>query len=236
MMARRLMMGAKSGGADLLSGLSHYWKLDESSGNAIDAHGDVDLSEIGTLGYDSGVVYSAARESATFSNYLNDTSQEITFSNRSFTVNFWVKVKTESSTGAWLFNTRSGNYGFQIYTLTSRSDVNFLLYNGTSSFGLIDQGFLYTLNTWNMVTAWVDIENELVGLQLDNGTPAIVNTSERMAEGDKLHLFIKADSFSEAVSLKGQLGPCALWLDRALSADDRAALWNNGAGLAYEDY
>lgn len=89
----------KSGGgpraSSLLSGLTHYWKLDEVSGSRLDTVGILNMSVGGTVGYEPGLLGNAATFAGA-SNRLEYTGQ---LSIPSTGVTIWGWVKFAATTG-----------------------------------------------------------------------------------------------------------------------------------------
>ena len=239
--------GAAAAANGLLTGLVAYWGLDEASGNALDKHsGGLTLTQVNSPGADTGIVYGTARTfngSQYFSRAYDGTFNP---GAAQFAIATWVYAG--NTTGNRGIIDKRGNapgsgtagfYGYLLYTNNSTNAVTFVCYadlNGT----LTASAATSTIGTaaWHLITAWR--EGGTVSICLDNGTPA--NGTGTLGTGsiDSGAPFVvgyKSPSLLTSVTYhNGRIGPMAFWKNRTLSADDRAALWAGGAGLAYSAF
>jgi hypothetical protein len=241
-----LGQGRGSAGNGLLTGLVGYWGLDEASGDAIDAHsGGLTLTQAGTVGTNTGIVYSAARTfPGTASNYFSRASDAATVTgNVPFVLAGWVYITSTAGiydyTIASKFKTSTNSREYQIYW--SRADNRFSF--AVSSDGTFTTGFKNvlahsfgapSLNTWYLIIGQHDASGDTLSISVNNGTVDSTAHSAGVYVGSaEFCIGAIANPYHFAT---GRIGPVAFWKNRTLSAADRSALWNGGAGLAYSAF
>lgn len=230
--------GAGAAGNGLLTGLVAYWGLDEASGNALDKHsGGLTLTQNNSPGADTGKVYSTARTFDGSNQYFRRVSESaIETGNIDYSLAAWVYLS--STTGARAVLAKAVADATNGYEFAIIYNSNFRLVCGNNSGLQVLQATNFgaaTANTWNLVLAWQDTTANKIYIQVNNGTPnEATRTITPTAAATKPLNIGRLES--GAFYLSGRIGPVAFWKDRTLSADDRAALYNGGAGLAYSSF
>ncbi len=227
--------GAGAAGNGLLTGLVAYWGLDEASGDALDKHsGGLTLTPANSPGADTGVVYATAR---TFNGINQRFSRNNEAALQAGDIDF--------AFAAWAYSASSDNRCILAKYSYGTNNREFAIYYESSAvrFSVSSAGTAATLSTvtasiptssaWHLYIAWHDATADKIYLQIDDGTPA-----EQAHSGGA---YVGASSFyigllNNIYYWNGRIGPVAFWKNRTLSADDRAALWNSGAGLAYSSF
>jgi hypothetical protein len=222
--------------ADLTTSLVSYWKLDEASGNAVDVHGSNNLTDTNTVGAGTGKINGARDFELDSSEYFTIADNAaLSGSDRDIAMTAWVNMETKAaamrivskygSSGsreyALLYNSVSDRFEFQVSSNGTGSTANVSANNlGSPSTG-----------TWYYVIAWHDATNDLIGIQVNNGT---ANTTA--ATGgifDSTTPFgIGAVASSGGSPFDGLIDEVGFW-DRLLTADEKTSLYNSGNGLAY---
>lgn len=217
----------------LTDGLTNYWKLDESSGNASDSVGSTTLTNVGTVTYAAALINNGA--------YLNTSSKQLentsnlTATTGDFSVQMWVKCDAEISSGFYGF----GEFG------NNTTDVRYwFLYNyngGTRQliFTRDRVGSTQTDVTYTVAlgTGW----NQLVGTfsgstvtLYTNGTSR--NTGSSSGDGTSNNanpgVFLGEIPRFGGLTANGYVDEVGIW-NRAITADEVSQLYNSGAGLEY---
>jgi hypothetical protein len=161
----------------LLTSLISYWKLDEASGTAIDAHSTNNLTDNNSVGSATGKIGNARSFTAASLQFLSHVSNNFfQAGDIDFTFTAWVKLT--SKTNVWpivakwddvagnnaneytlFYNSGSDRFVFQV---EDSSDVT-----GTvtaNNFGSPSIG------TWYFVVVWHDSVNNNINIQVNDGT------------------------------------------------------------------
>ena len=230
----------------LLTGLVAYWGLDEASGNALDKHsGGLTLTANAAPGNSTGKVYSTARTFVQASSQYFSRAHEVAIElgDVSFSVAAWVYL-TAGAFGTVIAKDSTNTTNQRDFNIQYRSDTDRIRFivvrNGGTQINLLanSHGAL-SLNTWILITAWHDVAADTINISINNGTVDSAATGGALQAASTWPLQIGARGNAPLAAIEywsGRIGPVAFWKNRTLSADDRAALWNGGAGLAYAGF
>lgn len=213
----------------LLDSLNAYWKLDESSGDAIDVHDVYDLTDTNTVGSAAGIIGNARDFEATNSeSFSHSDTAALRFSESTdWAVSFWIKPES-LATYRCVFGKWSGASRSAACVLDSAGHlIVFLGLSGSYTFS----GTTLSAGTWYHVVLNFDASaNEL--LIAVNGSEetksATVSWSTNTAA-------LRIGRLDAANSFDGLIDEFGKW-DRLLTADERSDLYNSGAGLSYDDF
>jgi hypothetical protein len=218
-----------------LTNLISYWGLDEASGSRADRHGTNTMSEAGTVGTTTGLVYPlAANLSGTNGFFINDNaSLSVSGATQEYTLCSWVKLgsivgtqeilsKGDDPNKSYLLEYNSGSSRFEFSTYEAAG-----LVNGHSvianSLGAPSTGI------WYFIIAWRE-SNGVMKIQVNDGT---VDTGGTNATAyDDPGEFDMGFTNNLGNNLTAVIGPILFW-KRVLSAAERTELYNGGAGLTY---
>jgi hypothetical protein len=229
-----LAASAKSGAVSngLLTNLISYWKLDESSGNATDAHGSNTLTDNGGVGTASGII-NTGRTFDGSNDYLSCADNaSLSTGDVDFTLQFW--VYPTSLTGFPVV----GNKGWQGGSGPNREWVIYLnsgvptleVANGGGSTS-VAWGSSLSANVWSLIHVWHDAMNNLIGISVNAGTAVTTSYSGGVADGTGD--FVIGASVAQSLWWVGRIDEAAFWKNRVLSSTDRTTLYGSGSGLAY---
>lgn len=226
--------GGPSGGADsLLTDLVAWWSLDETSGTRVNAHnpGTYDLTDNNTVGYDTGVVGNAASfagggndESLTLANH-----SDFEFADTPFTVAMWVRPETGIESNAYVIGVGAPATVWTILRNGGAGSISFRVRNAANTSTAATAGIAYSLGTWALYIAEHDPDADEIRLSSNNGTPV----SAALAGGGRItgtDAFIIGSNLG--VEFVGLLDETAIWR-RLLTSDEKARLYNSGAGMGY---
>ncbi len=213
----------------LTDSLISYWKLDEASGNALDAHGANDLTADGfgsTPGTAAGVINTARSFNRTNAeSFYRADNSDLSSGDIDLTVAFWFKVSSQP--GTQVFVHKGGDIGTHEYTsFLSGGAVFFRVQNAAASVstGSVSNG------VWYHVVVWHDSVNNEIGVAVNAGTPATASYSGGITDaGDRFQ--IGGDS-GGGRTVDGYMDEVGFW-KRVLTSQERTDLYNGGAGLAY---
>lgn len=223
----------------ILDNLAAYYKLDESSGDALDVLATSDLAASGsppgaTTGNVGGCRTFAAASSQMFSRADNAA---LSTGDIDYTLAMWVYLTSKPAATMdmlsrydvlnvllreYLFVWNAVNDRFEFYITNTAGSNNVVTAN---NFGAPSTG------TWYHVVAWHDAAGNTINIQVNNGTANSAATT--MSPSDT----------AVATTLGGRTGIATRYWDgrldevgywkRVLTAAERTALYNGGAGLAY---
>lgn len=207
----------------LTDNLVAHWKLDETSGTRVDSHGSHDLSETAEVGYAAGKIGNAASfpDSETSFLYRESIASDLQLGDTDFTVACWAKV---SSHGGMLLRWHGSLDDFVLATRYSDSDLVVAVWGwdyGTET--------TFSTNTWHLVIVTFTAADNTLRVYQDNNlliAPTVTppSSEEKLVVGDDFRH--EGDRYVDSVSF---------W-KRVLTSDERAELWNGGAGLDYDDW
>jgi hypothetical protein len=241
-------------GNGLLNNLIAYWPLNEAGGanNALDLHSNaLTLTQVASPGSAAGKVYAGARTFNGSTQYFSRVSEAaLQTGDVDFTLAAWVYL-TFVPAGA----------GYQIIQHVINSPTNSsgefgIAYGGNATdslrrlqFFVSANGAIWTdsikcdafgafaINTWYLILAQHDAANNTISVSVNGQTSSKAYTAGVYA-GSNTWWF---GGISNGSWLNGRIGPVAMWKSAAggggvLTAAQRTALWNGGAGLAYADF
>lgn len=230
---------SSSGTATTLSqGLVAYYNLNELSGARNDSVGTNHLAPSGTVGYASGKISQSASFNDTLTPTLSvadNTSLSIQ-NNSNFWVSFWYKRGTQRAfANPGLVAKWAGTQNeYLIYFSRDIGQVKFAVQGGGVTTEVVATDTALSDNSWYQINAWYDSVAQKIYLQVNTETTqgTVYNASHTAGVADSDAPFtigaIGANSY-----LSGLVDELGVWKGRIPSAADRAAIWNNGAGVSY---
>lgn len=213
--------------------LKAWWSLDEASGARSDSHGSNDLTDNGSVGQAVGVVGNAASFGGNESLSIADNA-DFSITTTDFTLAMWVRFDSYGSfphlAGKWgnsgeeWFVRLKGSSSTALFSFfVIDSDVNFIELEA-------DTPATVELDTWYLITAWYNGSN--INIEVNNGVAygSAHNTGVRDLDGP----FTLGERGTGSGDLLGRLDEVSFW-HRALTADEREWMYNNGSGRSYSD-
>ena len=219
----------------LLTNLISYWKMDEASGDAIDVHGTNTLTDNNTVDTYSGKINTGRFFNSTNSEFFSIASNStLQTGNIGFTFQVWVRLESATASRTIISKSTSLSSGGKEYSLFySGSFVSwsFEVDDSTTGFTVLNSYEAATAGVWYCIHAWQDITSGEIGLSVNAGTPYTTPLTITPFAGSN-PFFIGKHYVTGAGYLWGTVDEVGFW-KRVLSADERTALYNGGAGLAY---
>lgn len=220
----------------LLTGLLAYWTMEEASGDRADSSGSgLTLSASGTVPSRTGISGDGADVVARGTGYLYSTADDAKLRvPAARTWACWIYLDNLPSAGYPMSHWGSGG-DFCIYVSAAGAVACTLMGSGVETATTPDS----TVATagWYFLCAWYDPAAGANGtgyIQVNAGTVytvALGAAHVATAEAD----FCIGPLRSNYGDWDGAIDEVGIW-DRVLSADDRIALYNGGAGLTYADF
>ena len=234
---------AAGGGAGLLTGLSAWWSLNETSGTRYDSHSNgLDLTDNNTVGSATGVVGNCADFVATNSEYLSVADNAALDFTTAFSCSFWAKNNSASFTNYQTFIAKGAfpTNPYTIYQAAGPSTFRVLLNPPSGSLGVAD------VPGWSG-TDWVHVVVNYDGSGTTNADKVQIyfDTVQQTLGGltqnipselktDSSVFMVGVNPFASNPYLNGKMDELALW-SRTLTTDEISDLYNAGSGISYGD-
>ncbi|KKM75735.1 hypothetical protein LCGC14_1387300, partial [marine sediment metagenome] len=226
--------------SDLTSLITH-WKLNEASGNRLDAHGTNTLGDNNTVLQGTGKIGEAADFEALNSEWLSrgiDTDFQLS-ADEDFTWAVWVKLESKPGNDMYFFHGASGaadkDTAYAIRWDNTGDRFEFVLGDETSAgIEAADNLGAPALATWYLIIVWHDKAANTINIQVNDGTvdsSAWANGTNSTFNGATE---LGRRSWSGAGTyFDGLLDSVSFWKGRVLTSAERTELYNGGAGLDY---
>lgn len=215
-----------------LTGLVSYWKMDEASGNAIDAHGTNHLT-------DNNTVTSAAGKIGNARDFEKDNSESLSIASNAtlrmgdieFTITAWVKWETTG--GVQVVLGKDDESPNREYTLYSNAGVVTALIAPTGAAGSAVNltGPTASAGLWYFIVYWHDPVANKIYLQVNNGTIYELAVSGGAFAGTAPFI-IGGLGGPLRYQFDGLVDEVGIW-KRMLTPAERTELWNSGNGKTY---
>lgn len=223
---------------NLSSNLVAWWTFDEASGNWTDVVGGLILTNTSGT-YQTGIITNAAQ--FTTSQYAKTASAApIVLGTNGYTIAFWIYWNGWNSGAASQVIFRKGDGGGADYLMQGLSSFD----GGCNCFRWVDvassgaYGFNYSLaggseatianSKWYFVVVWDDRANNTVYMQINMLTPVSTPVAGYPVDGGRPLWISSVNGASNWMQAK--VDELAFW-DRALSLDERTALYNVGRAM-----
>lgn len=216
----------------LLVDLVSWWTLDEASGTRVDQHGGYDLSVVGSVGSDTGLIGDAANFTGS-GQYLSRPNGPEFQATSSFTVSAWVNLPTIAKTQHIIGRDNNPTREWFLYIMSS-GNPRLLLY-GPSNNVVADvhmTGTVPPANTWVLLIAWYDAAVNQAGVQVSDAAPKIVASGHPAAKSILTTIGRSQWNVGDGTQTIGLIDEVAFWR-RVLTSGERAALYNSGSGISY---
>jgi hypothetical protein len=225
---------------NLLTSLAAYWKLDESSAGSSpvtrsDSIGGMHLTDNNTVASATGIISNGGAfvvADQTSLSHVNDAVLQM--GDIDFTLTAWANPSTTTGFPAVVSKDNSAgtrDYMIQIgYPTTAKFGFQVALAAGGTK--NVANTLALSTGQWYFVVAWHDATADKIYLQVNNGTPAELATTGALASPSTNTFRIGAYGGSDNNWWGGTIDEVGIW-KRVLTATERTALYNGGAGFTY---
>lgn len=226
----------------LKTNLISCWELSEASGSAIDAHGTNDLTDNNTVGSNTGVIGNARDFEASNSEYFSLTSNsDVEVADIDFQFSFWLYLESIVGINPWILGKWrfSGgayrNYAFWLDSTTGEinwsvtSDGSTQVSVAASTYGALPTG------TWVWVQGGHDASGNVTFVSVNNGTVDTQAHSAGVITDSNAPFLVGAINQGASNYWDGRIEQLSFW-KRLLTSDDKAEIYNSGAGLAFSNW
>jgi hypothetical protein len=219
----------------LNSGLIAYWRLDESSGNALDSIGGITLTNNNTVTYTSAKIANGADFGTANTNKSLTNTTRIGTVNMDRTISVWAKINTDKSVDdidtflEWAYGGSSNYVGYQLIYERTSSVNKWRAYRDRGCVG----GESIYFNNPTAAAGFYHLVLTITGTTMElwvNGTSAgtvTVNTGNGSCNAQDGFYIGSARSASAYASVT--VDEVGIW-NRALSSTEITELYNAGSG------
>jgi hypothetical protein len=229
--ARRLRAYAGRG-APLLQQLVAHWRLDETSGPRADAHGASPLTDNNTVAGGTGKLGGAAQFTRANSEYLSAAdSAGLSVPATSYTWALWANLDSVAHAEQFLVHKFGANGGYRLRH--HGGNARFEAQHRDSGGGVTQVNSAagaWSTGTWYFLVFWFDAAAGTLNLQVNDGSVASA-AGVGAAGDDTAGLYLGSEDGTGHYA-DGRLDSVSFW-KRTLTAAERTALYNAGAGLDY---
>lgn len=219
--------------SSVLSGLAHYWPLDESSGTRTDAVGGVTLTDVNTVGSTAGIhnlagsFVKASIERLTGTGVSGAATAPGTMS-----ASVWIYPLTSAGDEVILCH---GNILSEITTRTwqiyrNATTLHFSVYNASGT--ATDATNTVTQDVWQLVVVWLDTDGK-PRVSVNDGAAGV--SASALASYRSASTGITIGSIGGSAAYGGAVDEVAVWT-RVLTSTERTTLYNGGAGKFYPTF
>lgn len=216
--------------------LISYWQLEEASGDRADAWGSNDLTPTNTPANAAGIVGNAvALVTASSQQLVVASNATLQSGNIDHTISAWIYPTANSSSSCIVCKTdidaaaNAAGYEWMLYQV-SNTKVRFLVGKGGNGTGTnssnVTSDVDITLNAWNYVEGFYDAANVLVGVVVNGTVKTAASTTVPGTSTGSVRIGAIGPGSSY---FGGRIDEVSFW-KRLLTSDERAYLYNGGAG------
>jgi hypothetical protein len=226
---RRVVLG----GNTLPGSLVSYWTLNESSGTRLDSVGSNHLTDNNTVTAAVGIVGNAGQFTAANTESLSIADNALlSGGDTDFTVSAWFYVDSLAAnrTVVSKYNTTGNQREYLLRVLTTGSVNLFLSGDGSASTSIATATGAVVTGQWYFCVFWHDSVANTGNVQLNNGT--VVSVAHTTGVFDGTADFRIGVFGTTGEPFDGRIDEVGFWR-RVLTAAERGALFNSGAGKTY---
>lgn len=222
-------------GSPILTGLQAYWKLDETSGTRIDSHGSNNLTDVNTVGSNTGIISNAADFVAANQEALTITDNAaLSCADIDLTVWGWFYLNAVGIQFYGFFSKWDAGAGVGTleYRLVFQNNVLFWQVSGNGSTSTsVTRGFS-TATTWTFFCVQHDATNNLIKISLNNDAFTTAAHTTGIFNGVNDFQLGHFGNVAGTGHLNGRLDEIG-FTKALLSADNITSLYNGGTGKTY---
>lgn len=217
--------------------LVSVWEMDEASGNAIDAHGSEDLTDIDTCGADTGVISGCRTFNGTSEYFVASDDAALSRDGKDWSMILWVNATSSENYNICSKIGSFPNFEFGVRRKFNGSG-NFLcleIWNnggGTTDVFATTYGALGS-GSWIMVFVSYKASDGAAAISVNAGTQDTSAMTAGIISAGNADFQI--GRYKSTGYFAGKVDQCALW-DRVISQTEIEEIYNSGNGLAYSEW
>lgn len=225
---------------DAVSSAVLHLKLDEASGNAIDAINARTFTDTATVGAAAGKFNGARDFEQTASEYFAGPDHaDYEPADSKWMIRVWVQLESKGAERA-IMAKFTGGAGFREWALVYEVSADRFMFIaqradevGNVAVNATNFGSPSTA-TWYLIHAWHDPDADVIGISVNGGTPNTAAISTGIYQGGSPLRIGSYDSGS--TFMDGLLDDVVIFKNYLLSQTQRTMDYNLGDGIAFEDW
>lgn len=229
--------------ADNIASLVSWYKFDEASGDALDAHGAHPLTDNATVGATTGKIGGARDLVKASSEYFSHADHaDFRGADVDMTWAFWVNARALANNTSYVIVSKygaAGNREFRLYisvhvigatklaVIQVSGDGTALTSKNDATFGNL------AINTWYLIIGKHDAANNVIGLSINGAAfQTAAHATGIFAGSADLNVGREASATN---LFDGFIDEGSVWRGYAFSDADAAEYYNSGNGITYAD-
>lgn len=226
---------------DLLTGLISMWKMDETGTStarldfAPAAHHN-DLVPVSAIGSGTGKISNAAHFTSSADHLLATSNTSLQTGPIDYTMALWVNLDSKTTEQKFWSKTGGGadEYGIG-YTISGDRISSFV--RGGATYSTLNADSLGSPATgqWYFIVFWHNNAANSINIQVNDGPVDSFTPVPPLGTSDAADVFFGC--YAGDIQLAtGLVDEAAFWKGRLLTAGERTALYNGGAGLPFSSW
>lgn len=223
-----------SSGNGLLTNLISYWKMDDASGNAADAHGSNTLTASFISYGNAGIIIDSLEfEKFNQSRLTHTSNTDLNVGSGDFSFSVWLKADT-ISTWASIVAKQAVASPYNGYGLFVHPTNGWSLEASDGTFAAATASVGATLDgNWHHIV-WTRA-GATMKFYIDGSSVTVTGSGRSGSLDDSILFAIGIGTDENTAMWDGYMDECGFW-KRELSSTDVTALYNGGAALAYGSF
>jgi hypothetical protein len=215
-----------------------YWKMDEASdgsGNVTrnDSVNTSHLTSVNTIASGTGKISNGALlVAASDERFTVASNANLVMGNIDFSMAFWIKFTSLGAAQTVLRKQAAANNEEYYFVAGTDSKIAFGLTTAVATWKEAKWATALSTGVWYLVIGWHDATADTVNIIVNNASAVSAATANGTPATSTNALFIGSLSDGTSQSLDAILDEMGFW-KRVLTADERTALHNGGAGNTY---
>lgn len=209
-----------------------WWKLDEPLGSRADSFGTNHLTDINTVGSNTGKIGPCGQFVAASGERLSIADNAaFSMGGTALTISAWAYWDTNTGNFKSVVSKHDGASvaGSEYMLYSDPGNLRFIVYGGGTS-NTVTWGAIST-GTWYFIVAWYDPVAAKINIQVNNGT-VISSGTLGFTPNDATAAFNVSGISNGNDPMNGRIDEVGIWR-RVLTAGERTDLYNGGAGVTY---
>lgn len=220
----------------LSDSLAAYWNMDEVSGSRFDSLGENHLTDHNTVGQATGKIVQAALFASSSSEYLSlADNASLSTGDIDFTLSAWVYLNSKSANMFIVSKGPDATTGRE-YTLFYNQSIDrlrFIVVNGSNSAAVDANVFgSPSASTWYHILAWHDSVANTINISANGGSANSASYAFGAADTAGAFRIGGNSAVTPAAFWNGRIDEVGFW-KRILTTEERAQVYNKGAGCSY---
>lgn len=232
LLQQQLQQQASNPLANITTDMVGWWPLNEASGDALDANGSNNMTQVGTITRVSGKLSNAADFDP--NEHFHTSTATPNGGNNDWCVAFWFNPDLVANAdilctcGQYNSGSISG-YNFSI-TLKSASTIGIDL-GVASVWQSVESSATISAGNWYFCEAYYIASTNTLGIRINNGTPdeTVITGTPQNVTSPSLIIGAQRSGYG---GFNGKMDEVVAW-NRVLTSTESDGLWNDGAGVAY---